>query len=140
MTDNQNTSSNSETHLTDWQHYRISAHAMGWVRKADPRYRKVDAELLELGYIEPNPQAGARLYVVTEAGKAAHDQSVARAMNVAREAATLASGTIASLIGVTDYKTIDRIQYEFVTFCRESAGFNTWQEAWDAFEWVPLIP
>lgn len=54
------------------------------------------------------------------------------------QARRLASGTIATLTGHTDYETIDRVQYDFVHWTTEAVKadpdrFESWQEAWIAF-------
>ena len=54
---------------------------------------------------------------------------------LAQEAATLSSGTIATLTGERDYTILDTIQAEFVKFCEKMEGipFESWQHAWKAF-------
>ena len=55
-----------------------------------------------------------------------------------RDAASLASGTIASLTGFADYVHIDAIQGLFVEWCRRAPDetlvtITNWQGAWAAF-------
>ena len=53
-----------------------------------------------------------------------------------RAAATLASGTLASLTGVREYVKLDAIQVEFVAFVHAkepSRSWETWQDAWNEF-------
>lgn len=61
-----------------------------------------------------------------------------RKENVARDAAALSSGTIASLTGERTYSAIEKIQAAFHLWCverhAECDGFDTWQEAWAVFD------
>lgn len=53
-----------------------------------------------------------------------------------REAATVASGTLATLTGERGYAKLDVIQAEFVEFVRANEAshkWETWQDAWSAF-------
>lgn len=49
------------------------------------------------------------------------------------QAATLSSGTIASVSGLTHYTVIDEVQRRFVGFCEDHPHFARWQDAWTEF-------
>ncbi len=53
------------------------------------------------------------------------------------ECATLASGTIGSLIGDGLYTEVDKARDAFVRFVRESeAAYPNWIDAWQAFKYA----
>ena len=54
---------------------------------------------------------------------------------LARSAAILSSGTIASLSGFNAYTEIEVIQHGFVSYCNERSKAQSWQMAWYEF-WV----
>lgn len=56
--------------------------------------------------------------------------------HVAREAATVASGTLATLTGEREYAKLESIQADFVDFVRANESehkWETWQDAWSSF-------
>lgn len=53
---------------------------------------------------------------------------------LAQEAASLSSGTLATLTGYRDYALIDEVQGQFVAFCRKHPTFPTWQDAWESWQ------
>lgn len=50
-----------------------------------------------------------------------------------RQARSLSSGTIATLIKQPDYQTIDKVQAAFVAFTEVHPEHSTWQDAWERF-------
>lgn len=65
-------------------------------------------------------------------------RALRRKEGVARDALNLSSGTIATLTGETEYAVIEKIQASFYRWCMGAhseypGGFDTWQEAWEAF-------
>lgn len=53
---------------------------------------------------------------------------------LAQEAASLASGTLATLTGYRDTALLDEIQAAFTAWCRAHPAYPTWQAAWDAWQ------
>lgn len=56
--------------------------------------------------------------------------------NALDQARTLASGTIATLTGLSRYEDIEEVQARFVAFIADDNPpdrFTCWQDAWDAF-------
>jgi hypothetical protein len=51
---------------------------------------------------------------------------------IARDCATLSSGTLATLSGRRTYAELDTIRDELTTFA-DGKRFDTWQDAWFAF-------
>lgn len=50
------------------------------------------------------------------------------------QAATLASGTLATLTGFNRYADLDAVRFDFMDFCEENEGrFDSWRPAWQAF-------
>lgn len=65
-------------------------------------------------------------------------KALRRKESVAKDAIGLSSGTIATLTGETQYAAIEQIQASFYRWCMGQHseypnGFDTWQEAWEAF-------
>ena len=54
--------------------------------------------------------------------------------DLARSAASLSSGTFATLTGYQRYSQLDPIHADFVQFCQVYPDYPTWQEAWYAYE------
>jgi hypothetical protein len=55
-------------------------------------------------------------------------------VNVRRDAASLSSGTLATLTGRRTYAELDVIQAEFIAFVERHPGqYETWATAWRAF-------
>lgn len=53
---------------------------------------------------------------------------------IAREVLQLSAGTIAKLIGKSDYASIDAFRDEWAIWCLTNAGgCQTWQDAWLAY-------
>ena len=52
-----------------------------------------------------------------------------------RTAASLSSGTLATLTGYRDYATLDRIQADFVAWVSqpENGAWASWQDGWEHF-------
>ena len=51
-----------------------------------------------------------------------------------RSAACLSSGTMSTLAGYHTYDQLDRIQADFVAFCRDFPDYETWTDAWLAYQ------
>lgn len=54
--------------------------------------------------------------------------------HVVAQAATLSSGTIATMTGHNRYKDIERVQRAFVEFCQDHPQYERWQDAWTKFQ------
>ena len=62
------------------------------------------------------------------------NRNMPKISSVRYDARTLSSGTIASLIGESDYTLIEGIQNDFIAYCDKMDGiFKTWQAAWTVF-------
>ncbi len=59
---------------------------------------------------------------------------------VARDCASLASGTIAGLIGSNQYTLIDKFAADMFAFACKHPEFKTWQEAYHAMQAANLVP
>ena len=87
---------------------------------------------LDTGKVAATRTAGIK-FCWCKAGSEAHAKE--RARQIAIDAATLSSGTLAGLTGLREYADIERVQGDFVEFAQSKVGqFRTWQEAWRAFE------
>jgi lysozyme family protein len=53
---------------------------------------------------------------------------------LAQEAASLSSGTLATLTGYRDYALLDEIHAAFVAYCQAHPQYATWARAWDAWQ------
>jgi hypothetical protein len=60
---------------------------------------------------------------------------------VVRDASALSSGTIGSLIGKSNYDSIDEARYSFVRFCQAREGsFRNWVDAWHSYALIDAWP
>ncbi len=68
----------------------------------------------------------------------AHTTSVST--KVARDCASLASGTIAGLIGSNLYTHIDQFAADMFAYACKHPEFKTWQEVYHAMQAANLVP
>src|SRR5262245_42649965 len=65
------------------------------------------------------------------------ERSKTMARSLVLSAATLSSGTLATITGQTQYRVLETIQADFVQFCMRQEPQLRWQDAWQVYAATP---